>query len=336
MISNKLRYIFTPVIAAAALLWGCDSADRPCDTPDAGEGQASAILFRGSSQGLTRAVGDFPNNTIGVTATYAGSTDWRQYDDIGNEPVSVSSESGGIYYFTWQTVKYWPLDGTALNFAAYSPHTSESSAISLANDYTSLEIELQKGMPDILYATVNSEARSWTKSDGTVDLGTFNHALSQLTVNVAGAQTFNPGITIESLAVKTSRGVAILDLLAGDDNLTFIVAPDYSYDLVSSTTSFSQADPFTSTVFLFPGTEEQTEIIIKLRDSTFTFTGTYKLSDIPFDDDDSQTLTLVRAANTVVNLVVRSTTIQNPDDNITLQGQLTDWIDMGDLEVTIN
>ncbi|MCC8035918.1 MAG: fimbrillin family protein, partial [Rikenellaceae bacterium] len=221
MTSNKIRYILTPVLTAAALLWGCDSADRPCETVDPGDTEASAILFRGSPEDLTRAVGDFPNNTIGVTATYAGSTDWRQYDDIGNEVATVTSESSGTYYFTWQTVKYWPLDGTALNFAAYSPHTSESSAISLANDYTSLEIELQDGMPDVLYATGNSVQKSWSKSDGTVDLGTFNHALSQLTVNVTGDDTFNSDITIESLAVRTSRGIAIMDLLAGAENLTF-------------------------------------------------------------------------------------------------------------------
>ncbi|MCC8035002.1 MAG: hypothetical protein LIO77_03595, partial [Rikenellaceae bacterium] len=158
----------------------------------------------------------------------------------------------------------------------------------------------------------------------------------QLTVNVTGDDTFNSDITIELLSVRTSRGIAIMDLLAGDENLTFIVAPDYYYDLVTSTTSFSQADPFTSTVYLFPGTHDQTEIIITLKDSTFSYTGTYTLSDIPLDDDNSQTLTLVRAANTVVNLILRSTTIQNPDEDITLQGQLTDWIDMGDLEVTIN
>ncbi|MCD7968930.1 MAG: fimbrillin family protein [Alistipes sp.] len=342
------KYICIPAVAVAALAWGCssDGGECPSGMSPTDDGGLAAIVFRAGSEldgSLTRA-GEpvFPNNSIGVSATYDGDADWWSYGDINDAIAGVAGVSSGVFTFEFQETKYWPLDGAKLNFAAYSPHTSEATGLTLLNDLTTLQIDLNPDLPDVMYATGNSLLTPWDKSTATVDLGTFNHALSRLIVNVAGDDVFNEEITIESLQIVTTLGSGYLDLLEAndDDNLSLIYNTGYTYFPVGSSTDFSQASPYSTEVYLFPGTADQTKIIITLKDGPFSVTGEYLLSEIVQDKDDEsdpdEYLSLVRAYVTTVNIVVKSTLVENPDDSITLQGALTEWDDPRELEVTIN
>ncbi|MCC8020244.1 MAG: fimbrillin family protein [Rikenellaceae bacterium] len=344
MTTGRLRYITTALLASAAVLYGCSGGQEEA-VPAASADGAEAIGFRALPEagvGVTRAsAADFPNTTIGVTATYDDrQNDWTAYDDIQNQRATVADGTGDYYGFTWQTVKYWPADGAGLIFCAYSPHDSDSGGLlELDPNLRSLNITLAEDMPDVLYASGNAAFTSYNKTDGTADLGEFRHALSKLTVNVLSDDTVNPVVTLNTLSVTTARGSAVLDLLT-DGDLRFWAGSDLTYGFLSNASMPLSATPYSETVYLFPGTEDYTDIDIVLNDSSYKYKATIPLSSVMVANadgtDSTVPVSLIRAATTTVNITVTGTSIQDPDDGIRLQGLLTDWDDKGNLEVTIN
>lgn len=335
MISRKLIYTIPFLFAVAAVVYGCDSGSGS-DQPSGGTGDA--ISFS-ASPAATRALEDFPNSTIGISATYSTTPgDWRSYGDIENEMASDTTQADAtLYGFKWETVKYWPFDGSELIFAAYSPHDSQSGALSLNADLVHLDINLAEDMPDVMYASGNAAMTPYSKTDVTAYLGEFRHALSKLKVIVtADSEKFNTDVKLIGLTVSTPKGKATLDLLS-DGDMVFYYGNDFAYDLVNTTITFTADSPYeANTVYLFPGTHDDTTITVRLQDSSYTFEESYTLSDAMFDDNSTEPLTLVRAATTTLTLTVTGTTVQDPNDAVRLQGQLTDWLDKGSVEVTIN
>ncbi|MCD8173415.1 MAG: fimbrillin family protein [Alistipes sp.] len=344
MTTGKLKYIATALLASAAVMYGCSDGQDEAVPAASGDG-AEAIGFRAipeAGSGVTRAsAADFPNTTIGVTATYDDrQNDWTAYADIQNELATVTDGSGDYFGFTWQTPKYWPFDGAGLIFCAYSPHDSESGGLlELDPNLRSLNIKLAEDVPDVLYASGNVAFASYNKTDVTADLGEFRHALSKLTVNVLSDDTVNPVVTLNSLSVKTSRASAVLDLLS-DGDLRFWAGSDLTYSFLSGSSTALSATPYSGTVYLFPGTEEYTDISIVLNDSSYEYSTTIPLSGVNVTNTDGTDsgvpISLVRAATTTVNITVTGTSIQEPGEGIRLQGQLTDWDEKGNLKVTIN
>ncbi len=163
----------------------------------------------------TRAAVAFPNNgEIGVTAVLTkeanafSSADWNNNIYINNQEASTTEqkETGLDYSFTWGTRQYWPLKNihtnSELTFIAYSPKVVDSrftiAAADQGDDKDKMkftmnlppisEDEVTQDMPDVLYSTQSIGTRG---NRGFLDMGTFNHALSQMSV-VISYKDMNP------------------------------------------------------------------------------------------------------------------------------------------------
>ncbi|MCD8167056.1 MAG: fimbrillin family protein [Bacteroides sp.] len=285
---------------------------------------------------LPRALDNFPNNRkIGVIAAeyQTGTIDWTSYPDIDNAGATATSEVGDTYFFSWDSPKYWPFDGSQLVFIAYSP-VANGSSVTLSSDRTELSLQLVQEMPDVMCASNNSSPVPLSKTDTIVDLGEFRHALSQLTVEVVPDTVSNPAIRITSLLVESGHTNATLDLFDGDSGPTLTDNTLFTYQVINIATAFNPT-PFSKTVLLYPGTEASTRVYIRLMDGPFPVEGWYPLPDIPNLTTGGTGLTLEQGVNTTLTFTVKSTSVQNPNENIDLEGQLTDWKEMGEYQIIV-
>lgn len=309
------------------------------ETPEVTE--PGSILLRGKgleSRVITRAVSDFPNHQeIGViTAEYTGgTTDWTSYADIDNTTATATrQDTDGIFYFSWPggDIKYYPFDGSQLVFLAYSPPANNSTVV-LDADRQGLELTLtDTDMPDVLYAT-DSVAVPHSKLDSLVNLGEFRHALSKITIQFVGNDTVNPDIRLEELVLKNAYKSAHLDLLAGDNGLSLHPVDTFTYTLINQTTDFI-SNSFSQDLFLFPGTQDETTLRVKLSDGYFEFDSIYPISSFK-NLTTSGPITFERGVHTILTFTVIGTTVQQPDNLIVLLGQLTDWEDQGNYMIGI-
>lgn len=291
----------------------------------------------------TRAVSDFPNNgSIGILAAEVydpenPSQNWTGYDDINNAEAVASSESNNVYSFTWTTQKYWPFDGSNLYFMAYSPIADGSLNYYLLSDNnSSLTIGLDSNMPDVMYASGNTDPQPFNKTNGTVQLGEFRHLLSKLTVRVVADPDMDETIEVYNLTVSTNSRSASFPLYSGDDGLTVIPAPqEYVATLIQDNIHF-KTQPFSKTIFLFPGTEDDVKISIGLVDTSNSNEYSTSFMMSYFVDPSGAEVTLERAKNTVLTINVVNVGIQNPDRNIQLEGTIKDWDFRGDFQIDIN
>ena len=297
----------------------------------------------------TRAATNFPNGgSIGVVAATALSspvtgTDWAQYSDINNveaiaNAMIINPDLSTTYAFQWKNQKYFPFDGADLYFMAYSPITTGNSNYILSTMNNSLYIQLQKTMPDIMYASNNVNPQPYNKVDSVVDLGEFRHALSQLTVKVIAGDGLPSTIKVNKLSVSTTATVANLFLPLGDDGLIVTYGTDYfTNELVGGTTDF-QNGVIQQSLYLFPKTQDVTMVSITLVDTSNannTFEGSYMMSY--FESDNlGEEIKLERAKNTLLEITVEITNIENPNTEIDLKGKITPWIDGGDFSIGIN
>lgn len=340
------------LLACAAMAASCGSKDPDdcgCDNPGEGnntEQQAKeAIMLSGihdTEVMVTRA--DFPNaKRIGVVAAYynGGNTDWMSYNDINNAVATAGTDNSGIYPFTWDTQRYWPLDNSELVFMAYSPHSSDSPGVTLRADRTTLDLSLQQDMPDVMYASNNAAPVPYRKNPlQVVDLGTFKHVFSQVTVKVESDDEDLPSplITLTSLQLNTTKRNATLKLPEGDSGLHLWADEAFAYDMYTGSYDFSST-PYTSSVFVYPETEDVTSISVKLKDGDLPDLVEKVFSINPdFDNTTSpgDPIVFERAKNTTLTIKVSRKTIQNPDEEFNLQGEVTDWIPKGDFGITIN
>ncbi len=329
-----LLFLFIPVA-----LSGCGDSETGTE-PVSGDTPGMIGLVGPGVETITgsRAVADFPNSRqIGVIAAEytAGSIDWTSYADIDNAVATAIDETGGLFSFSWSDAKYWPMDDRELVFMAYSPPANGTSVI-LAADRTRLDLQLVEGMPDVMYASNNTTAAGnpYKKSDGTVvDLGEFRHALSKVTLEVVAGENMNPDIRLAELTVTTGYPTATLDLLAGDSGLALGAAGSFTYSVVTASTAF--ATTFSKELFFFPGTDASTTVSVKFTDGYFSVSYTYTVADFTNIIAGGSALTFERGMNTTLRFTVVGTLVQEPADNMVLQGLLTDWYENGDLELNI-
>lgn len=293
----------------------------------------------------TRAATNFPNNgNIGIVAATElnsdiGQTNWSLYEDINNrQAVATSVDANGVYSFQWadNTPRYWPFDGSALYFMAYSPvadGTNNNYRIDEKN--SSISMDLHSNIPDVMYASNNTANMPHSKTTGVVNLGEFRHALSQLTIKVNAAAGLPPKITVSRLAVSTSYGTADLFLPEGDNGLKPLKGATYEAVLLDGSTGL--ASTISRTLLLFPGTEDETKISIAIYDTEIGnyFTGNYMLSVFQ-SDKLGQPILLEPGKNTELRITVNIADLQNPSAPIGLKGRITDWDYKGHFNIGIN
>lgn len=341
----KKRYIYL-LLLCIIMVTGCYVRDHNDDVIGERHEIRLSSLEEAPTPG-TRAVTDFPNGgRIGILAstTYNGNlTNWSAYPDINNVgATAVSVDASGVYSFSWDTPKYWPFDGSDLYFMAYSP-IADGSLINYilqsGDNPPSLFIGLYEdyNTPDVMYASNNLNPQPYNKTTGAVNLGEFMHALSQLTIEVIADPGMSETIEVSDLTVSTTARSATL-MLTTSDNALSVYSADVPYvaSLVSGLTSFVNQD-IVRRVLLFPGTEDETQISITLIDTSNlqVFTGNYMASFFQ-SDTPGQPITLQRAKNTVLRIYVRNIGVENPDQDIQLQGIVTEWDERGNYRIPIN
>lgn len=348
----KKIYTYILLFTLLGIGYGCEKSSLSY-VPEQQKTGNKIILGTNSETNVsgTRASTNFPNGgSIGVMAATAlaspiTGTDWAQYSDINNAEAVASRININLdppykpeYYFDWKSQKYWPFDGADLYFMAYSPITTGNSHYMLSTMNNSLYIQLQKTMPDIMYASNNVNPQPYNKIDSVVDLGEFRHALSQLTVKVIAGDGLPSTIKVNKLSVSTTATVANLFLPLGDDGLIVTYGAEYfTNELVGGTTDF-QNGVIQQSLYLFPKTQDVTMISITLVDTSNTnntFEGNYMMSY--FESDNlGEEIKLERAKNTLLEITVKITNVENPNTEIDLKGKITPWIDGGDFSIGIN
>ncbi len=297
--------------------------------------------------------GQFPNGgKIGIIAARYPDTapdeDWApnwqdSYPDIDNALATQSGYDPGTetYKFQWDRQRYWPFDGGKLIFMAYSPYTDNTGVLALDVTREWLLINLTDPMADVLYASNNVKPWNvYSKSPNhAVDLGTFKHVMSQLTVIVEADPTMEPTIELSALSVTTLRPEAQFHLPSGDEGLLVAEEPDldrFQYNIKTDADGLKPFvdEPFSDTVLLFPGTEEWTTIHFELVDTNAP-ANTYRktVAVTFFAPNGSEPITLQRGKNTILTIKVKSITATQKD--FELEGQITDWIPGGSFHIDI-
>ncbi|MCD7935816.1 MAG: fimbrillin family protein [Tannerellaceae bacterium] len=334
-------YYLISILFAAFLFVGCGNDEELARQESAGE---DSRLIRLSGSGVeaildTRAASDFPNGQqIGVVAAEynnGNTPDWTGYTDIQNALAVTNAEENGTFYFHLSPVQYWPFDGSELVFLGYSPRANGTS-VTLESSFTALDIQLVEDMQDVLYASNNNVAATspYSKTDSIVDLGEFQHVLSQVTLEVVAGTPMNPAIRLDSLIVETTRTTATLDLINGDLAIDPPAGETVRYELVTTSTAFHTA-PYSKDILMFAGNELYTRVYVRFSDGPFFVRGWYNVSDFVNIETDANDLVFRRAENTTLRFTVVSTPVDQPETAIHLQGQLTDWNQRQDLTVTI-
>lgn len=338
----KNIYFSLLTLCCFTFLNSCSDAETNSGTDELPGAIALSTNLDLSTSVSRSSIGLFPNNgRIGVTATYyhgggLDSTNWASYPDIYDDAATAVVGSSNSYTFTWDNLKYYPFDGKQLVFMAYSPPISETSdSFLLSSDGRGVFLKLYEGMPDFMYASANATASTTPHSKSSlqaVDLGEFRHALSKLTVEVVGDVSMNPDVKLTSLSVKTSKRIATFYLPT--NTLLDPAEGEYIYTLVSEHTQFSSTDTVRHTVFLFPGTEDVTEISIGLTDNVVFTSHDFMMSFFQNVSNVGQPLLLEQGKNTTLRLRVKGTTVTNME--IELKGTLSDWNQKGNFGITIN
>lgn len=335
-------YKYLSIIIAALLIHSCTKADL--DKKDTGDEIKLSSLSEPSAS-VIRAVGNFPNDgSIGLLATTELNTaepiqtNWRAYPDINNARATASAVNAGLYSFQWDEMKYWPFDGSDLYFLAYSPHTDVNDlGYILSDNVPSLFIEIRQNMYDIMCASGNTNLQPYNKTSGTVNLGEFQHALSQLTIQVEPATNMPSTIRITGLTVSTQARSGSLLLYRGVDGISpnLTTGNPLEITLVTGSVDFSHQNIVRSQL-LFPGTEDYTQISISLVDTATqsTLSRTYQMSYFA-NDVEGEPIRLQRGKNTVLRIIVSVVNVENPDEAIVLNGSITDWNYQGRYGVTI-
>ncbi|MCD8185263.1 MAG: fimbrillin family protein [Rikenellaceae bacterium] len=224
---------------------------------------------------------------------------------------------------------------------AYSPAPTveTSTTYTLNTGRNGLFIFLNAETPDILYASNNTDPQPYNKTSGTVDLGEFRHALSQLTVQVLAGEDMASTVRVKELSVTTPARTATLFLPSGDDGLEVTQSPEDAYEreFVDQVTDFTDGK-IEGTLLLFPGTEGVTQINLSLIDTSNqdSFSRSYLIPFFTNVDNPNDPVTLQRAKNTTLRIRVNQTVVQNPNEDVILEGTIRDWVDGGSYGVSIN
>ena len=335
-------YFSLLLLGCLTFLYSCSDKEAE-GIPSEPSGVISLSAGSDSDFGISRSsIGSFPNNgRIGITAAYYNSNpdsiNWKSYADIFDTGATAVLSSGNSYTFTWDSPKYWPFDNKQLVFLAYSPPVSETNnGFLLDVEAKAVLLRLYDGMPDFMYATANvtSISNPYSKTPlQTVNLGEFQHALSKLTVEVVGDPSMNPDIRLSNLSVKTNKRSTSFDLTSGmlHDPVS---ENNFIYNLVSSSTQFSSVDTIRKNVFLFPGTEEVTEISVGLTDNSVFVSHDFMMSFFQNVTNVGHPLLLKRGKNTTLRIKVKGTNVTNVE--IDLKGVLSDWNQQGNFGIVIN
>ena len=334
--------IYTLMIVSPLLFGGCDN-----DHDDLAEERNSSVKeimlsSKSSSLAISKATTTFPNNgSIGVVGALYNESgiDWTSYPDLTNVEATATSENNGVYSFNWKTPKYWPFDETQLVFLAYSPHDTVSNSIVLANNRYFLLIALADDLPDVMYASADTIASTtpYQKDSIVVNLGEFQHILSQLTVEVVAGDTMPATVVVSNLYLETPMRTASLDLLEGEDGLFVVPASTpFQYLLVKDPTPF-KSKAISNTVYLFPGTEESVDLHLTLVDTSNgnSTTRVLNMSDFINQTTSGEPMTLERAKRTTLQIKVVGVPVRNPNDAIILKGTLSEWDYRGDFGIGI-
>lgn len=344
-INKKIIILFLSAIGFT--LPACDN-DKHEDIPDGRVPITLSSSAFGDGGGMKlRAVPEFPNDqAIGVVSAFYNEGppfDWTSYSDINNARATVSSVTpDSIYYFAWDETKYWPFDDRPIVFMAYSPYPNGESVILDATN-SILLLDLHEDMPDVLYAGINDTAnmvpyyKSLASPPGPpVVLGIFNHVMSKLTIELYADDNMPENIVVSSLKVGTSRKTAEYHLERGSEGLIVNdIDESFIKNIVSENTAFKN-QPIVDSLYLFPGTEDVTEVTIELLDlnaPTAPFSRTYMMSFFQNASGNGEPLTLQRGMNTTLRITVQGIPITSND--VILQGVISPWNQKGNFGINI-
>lgn len=153
----------------------------------------------------TRAIEDGASfaGTDAVCAVTALRTDGSAY--INN--LSINKNADGSYSFS--TPQYFPSDGTALDFYAYSPVVSGAAYSGTVATWT------LDGTQDILWASGGSHKKESAGTTQTHPNFVFSHKLALFNIHIAKGTGFSDNIEVTSMKVLSVKNNVSLDLKAG-------------------------------------------------------------------------------------------------------------------------
>lgn len=117
------------------------------------------------------------------------------------------NKSGDTY--TFSTPQYFPSDGSALNFYAYSPVVSGAAYSGTVATWT------LTGEEDILYAAGGSHKKESAGTPQTHPNFAFDHKLALFNIHIAKGTGFSDGIKVTSMKVLNVKNNVSLDLTTG-------------------------------------------------------------------------------------------------------------------------
>lgn len=324
------------------------------------EGEHIPIVFKASDttvtieeQAQTRNAGTaFPNNgSIAIVAANAPAQtiDWSSLYMNHDIATAGEEDASGKHSIVTSVSRYWPFDPNEyLSFMAYSPHTSQSSLLSIAaTDNTKLEITSNPDIttstpyPDLLYA---APTEAYNKTHGNVELS-FSHVMAQVEIRVVAIDddgkeiTPNPVVTA-SLTLDTKVKSGTFDLL---EDKWILETPSNNFSDFC-TLAKDKSIPYTVSCLLLPSAADMGNTSINMADNTrinITLKDAAESDIVPFHatisefTTNSVTASLVEGMKSVLTIKVRLKDITTGNKAFDLEGDLKPWNYQGESEVII-
>lgn len=354
------KHIYIIIGACILCLSGC--SNDIVEQPDTEQVPIvfSAMIPSVTVETHTRAT-DFPNSgQIAVVAANAtetteiGSTDWSSDNIYLNHlAATVGEKSGSIYPVTLSSIQYWPFDPDKyLSFVAYSPATHNS----LTHSGTDLTVDItgkSYSFPDLLYTVPVGpfyKKSNYNAELGRAYLGEFKHAMAKLVVKVIAIDKdgnevsnynntlFNTDVQVTDLHIETKNTAGTFQLTPTPEWNMFTPGTNYQkvYSFINSSTKLPYNKNGAVECYLFPGTVDNSQVHITVKDKTMTTPFTKEMADFPIDGSSPDTpVTLEMGKTTVLTIKLQFTDIPTANATMQLKGELTDWDYKGESKVTI-
>lgn len=322
-----MKRIIPVGMTVACLLAACGSKSN---MPEPSFGQVPIAISAGVNNILGRSdVSSFPNAVgdaaqVSIIACKSTGADWS--DLYINHAIANVGPAASGYSLSWAEghSQFWPSNGEALTFMAYSPITVGGSGIALS-------VALSDATPDVLVASTTDGTTPITgmksgagQTPSSINF-LFEHILSQLQVKIkntdGGANITKVEIVVDkaqcSKKFDMSNGLWSPAAAASDNQV-------YSYSKMTGYGKNGAETVNETPVLLFPGTQSQVTINVYNGSNLFA---SRKVGD--FLDTGNTAASLVAGKRTTLILSVAGNELSG------MTAGVQDWGDLGNFETTV-